>query len=94
MSSTSVVYDVVVIGGGISGLITAVRAVQLNLCVVVLEQSIDEEYMCNSRLTSGVFHCALNTPSDSVQNLFSKIKKDFFEKLNSLVTSDIESLLF
>jgi fumarate reductase flavoprotein subunit len=62
--------DVVVIGGGLAGLIAAVGAAQSGLRVAVLEQSKDEAYVCNSRLTGGVFHCALraaDTPAGQLE---------------------------
>ena len=54
--------DVVVIGGGIAGLVSALGAAQHGLAVVVLEQGAEDQYLCNSRLTGGVFHCALRPP--------------------------------
>jgi fumarate reductase flavoprotein subunit len=63
--------DVIVIGGGIAGLCAAVRSAQQGLKVVVLERLKDDLYVCNSRLTGGVFHLALNdvrkTPDELVQ---------------------------
>lgn len=48
--------DVVVVGAGIAGLITALRAGEQG--VLVLERSGDPLYRCNSRYTGGVFHIA------------------------------------
>jgi len=60
--------DVAVIGGGIAGMVTATRAAQGGANVLVFERSAEERYLCNSRLTAGIFHCALNSvttpPSD------------------------------
>jgi fumarate reductase flavoprotein subunit len=47
-------FDVVTIGGGFSGLVTACRAVQLGQRVAVLEQSSEERYLCASRWSTGV----------------------------------------
>ena len=52
----------VVIGGGIAGLVSVVGVAQHGLTVVVLEQGAEDQYLCNSRLTGGVFHCALRPP--------------------------------
>ena len=49
--------DVAVVGGGISGMIAALRCAQGGQRVVVLEQSSDDRYVCNSRLTAGIWHC-------------------------------------
>lgn len=58
--------DVAVMGGGIAGLVAAVRAAQHGLQVLVLEQLTDVRYVCNSRITGGIFHFAnrsiLNQP--------------------------------
>ena len=51
--------DIAVVGGGIAGMITAVRAAQAGRQVLVLERLADDRYLCNTRLTGGVFHCAL-----------------------------------
>jgi fumarate reductase flavoprotein subunit len=56
-----VTADVVVIGAGVAGLVTATRATELGLRVLVLESGTDDDYMCNSRLTGGVFHIAMDS---------------------------------
>lgn len=61
--------DVVVIGAGIAGLVAAVGTAEAGLRTVVLEQSADEEYICSSRLTGGVFHCALRAPDEDPGSL-------------------------
>ena len=50
--------DVCVIGGGLAGLSAALRASELGLRAVVLEQSAEDHYLCNSRMSSCVFHLA------------------------------------
>lgn len=47
-------YDVVTIGGGFSGLITACRAAELGLKAAVLEARSEERYLCSSRYSTGV----------------------------------------
>lgn len=49
-------YDLVAIGGGLSGLVTAVRAAQLGQKAAVLEQGSDERYPCSSRWSTGVIN--------------------------------------
>jgi fumarate reductase flavoprotein subunit len=47
-------FDVVTIGGGLSGLVTACRAAQLGQRVAVIEQGSEERYLCSSRWSTGV----------------------------------------
>ena len=47
-------YDLVTIGGGFSGLVTAARAAELGLKVVVLEARTEDRYPCSSRYSTGV----------------------------------------
>lgn len=46
-------------GGGIAGMIAAVRAATAGRRVIVLERGEAERYLCNSRVTGGVFHICL-----------------------------------
>src|SRR6185312_11960023 len=62
-------YDVIVIGAGIAGLVTANRAAQLGKRVVVLEKSTEDKYICNSRYAYGTFHINftdLNAPEETL----------------------------
>ena len=45
--------DVIIVGGGFSGLVAANRMAQLGLKPLVLEKGTDEFYFCNGRLTGG-----------------------------------------
>lgn len=54
--------DVAVVGAGIAGLVAATGMAEAGLSVLVLERSPEEDYICSSRLTGGVFHCALHAP--------------------------------
>jgi fumarate reductase flavoprotein subunit len=47
-------YDLVTIGGGFSGLVSAARAAELGLNVAVLEARAEDRYPCSSRYTTGV----------------------------------------
>src|SRR4051812_45948293 len=51
--------DVAIIGGGLAGLVAGVRAAQDGRKVLIFEKSNEELYVCNSRLTGGVFRLAL-----------------------------------
>jgi fumarate reductase flavoprotein subunit len=62
-------YDIIIIGAGIAGLVTANRAAQLGKRAVVLEKSTEEKYICNSRYAYGTFHInftGLETPEDAL----------------------------
>jgi len=47
-------YDLVSIGGGLSGLVAACRAGELGATVAVLERASEDRYPCSSRWTTGV----------------------------------------
>lgn len=47
-------FDVIAIGGGFSGLITACRAAELGLKAAVCEAREEERYLCSSRYSTGV----------------------------------------
>src|SRR5262245_27375547 len=47
-------YDLVTIGGGFSGLVTAARAAELGRKVAVLEARTEDRYPCSSRYSTGV----------------------------------------
>lgn len=48
-------FDLLTIGGGFSGLVTACRAAELGLRAAVLEARTEERYPCSSRWSTGVF---------------------------------------
>jgi len=49
-------FDFVSVGGGLAGLVAALRASQLGLQSAVIEAGLGDSYPCNSRLAGGVFH--------------------------------------
>lgn len=53
--------DVIVIGGGIAGMVAANHAARLGLRALLLEAGPRPDYLCNSRITGGVFHIAFRT---------------------------------
>src|SRR6188768_39487 len=69
MSQAESDYDIIVIGAGIAGLVTANHAAELGRRVAVLEKSTEEKYICNSRYAYGTFHInftGLDTPEDAL----------------------------
>jgi fumarate reductase flavoprotein subunit len=81
--------DVVVIGGGLAGLVSAVGVAQLGLTAVVLEQGSEDQYLCNSRLTGGVFHCALRAPNQPPADLEQVIRRNRGAEVNSALARAI-----
>jgi len=70
----SAVPDVVVIGAGLAGLVAANRAAEFGLRVAVLEQGTEELYLCNTRITAGVFHVARESLLDPPEQLRRRIE--------------------
>jgi fumarate reductase flavoprotein subunit len=66
-------YDVIIIGAGIAGLVTANRAAQLGKHVAVLEKSTDEKYICNSRYAYGTIHINYSDLGQDEDVLMAKI---------------------
>jgi len=52
--------DLAVIGAGLAGFAAALRAAQQGLVARVFEKLPDTRHLCNSRLTGGIFHVALD----------------------------------
>ena len=73
MSFDTTDFDLIVMGAGIAGMVSAVKAAELGLRVVVLEQGKEDDYLCNTRLTSGIFHCAMQSASVEPKQLYKKI---------------------
>ena len=67
-------HDVIVIGAGIAGLVTANRAAQLGKRVVVLEKSTEDKYLCNSRYAYGTFHITYSDLEADEASLVAKIE--------------------
>jgi fumarate reductase flavoprotein subunit len=65
--------DVVIVGGGLAGLAAALRAAELGLRAIVLEQGAGEKYLCNSRITMGVFQVALHDMLGGAESLRAAI---------------------
>ncbi len=54
--------DLIIVGGGLAGLTAGVRAAQLGLRPLVLEQGTSEDYACNSRMSGGILHIGFHDP--------------------------------
>lgn len=85
--------DVVVMGGGIAGLVAAVRAAQFGLHAIVLEKLTDARYVCNSRITGGIFHFAnrsiLNEPALLARQITEASDSTVDARLVEAVTGDV-----
>jgi fumarate reductase flavoprotein subunit len=68
--------DVIVVGGGLSGLTVANRVAEGGLSVVVLEKGDTENYLCNSRIASGSFSLAHSDPMSDPAMLREAIMGD------------------
>lgn len=66
--------DVIIIGAGIAGLVTANRAAQLGKRVVVLEASAEDKYICNSRYAYGTIHINYSDLEASEDSLVARIE--------------------
>jgi FAD binding domain-containing protein len=73
ISETS--YDLIVIGGGLAGLTAAVRAAELGLRPIVLEQGDGEDYPCNTRQSGGILHIGFHDPFRPAPELAGIIAK-------------------
>lgn len=75
MDTSTVTCDVAVVGGGFGGLTTALRAGEAGLRARVFERQTDDRYVCNSRITTGVFHVAMNNPMADADELAAIIER-------------------
>ena len=62
MSETTQNFDVIIIGAGIAGLSAGVRAAELGLKPIVLEQGVGVDYPNNSRMSGGILHIGFYDP--------------------------------
>ncbi|MBO90083.1 MAG: hypothetical protein CMP14_11220 [Rickettsiales bacterium] len=66
-------YDVIIIGGGIAGLSTAVRCTELGLRPIVLEKGETTDYPCNARFSGGIIHVAEKEMLSPEADILAKI---------------------
>lgn len=65
-------FDAAIVGGGIAGMVAAVRLAELGLRVVVAEKGTGR-YPCNARVTGGAFHVAFRDVNDDPAVLLEAI---------------------
>src|ERR1017187_8151998 len=68
--------DLLVVGAGLAGLVAANRAAELGQQVIVLEQGTEPDYLCNSRIATGVFNFAHSDPEAPPDELLRAIFDD------------------
>jgi fumarate reductase flavoprotein subunit len=78
-------YDVVTIGGGFSGLVTACRAAELGLSVAVLEERYEDRYPCSSRYATGAANVMGLPIMSEPDKLFAAIVKGSGRNANPAV---------
>jgi fumarate reductase flavoprotein subunit len=66
-------FDFVSVGGGLAGLVAALRASQLGLQSAVIEVGHGNLYRCNSRLAGGVFHVSYQDVRASPDKLLEEM---------------------
>jgi len=62
-------HDLIIVGGGLAGLTAGVRAAELGLRPIVLEQGDGVDYPCNSRQSGGILHIGFHDPFRPAQEL-------------------------
>ncbi|PLC52158.1 hypothetical protein CR155_19850 [Pollutimonas nitritireducens] len=75
MSKDFFLPDLIIVGGGLAGLTAGVRAAQLGLRPLVLEQGDGEDYPCNSRQSGGILHIGFHDPYRPAQELVDIIAR-------------------
>ena len=75
MSKALFLPDLIIVGGGLAGLTAGVRAAQLGLRPLVLEQGDGQDYPCNSRQSGGILHIGFHDPYRPTQELVDIIDR-------------------
>jgi len=75
MLSSDESFDLIIVGGGIAGLTTAVRAAEIGLRPLLLEKGTGVEYPNNSRFSGGIVHIGFHDPYRPPEELEQLIHK-------------------
>jgi fumarate reductase flavoprotein subunit len=67
--------DVVIMGGGLAGLVAGNRARELGLQAIIVEQGLDEDYLCDSRVATGAIHLASSSPKAEPASIVDRISE-------------------
>ncbi len=65
--------DIIVVGGGLAGFSAAITAAEAGLKTILIEQGVEERYLCNSRICIGVLQVALLDMRSSTETLAKAI---------------------
>jgi len=71
-------HQAVVVGGGIAGLVTAVRLAERGVKVGLVEKGDTDGYMCNTRMAGGAFHVAFRDVAEPPADLLMAIETRTF----------------
>jgi len=74
--------DFAVIGGGIAGMTTALRAAEAGIATVLFEQGREARYPCNSRSTGGILHVAYQDIALPPESLAAGVRKAMGDDAN------------
>ena len=74
--NTSDNHDLIVVGGGIAGIVTATRAAERGLRVAVLEKGETPDYKCNTRWSGGIVHVGYVDPKEPAANIEAGIARN------------------
>jgi fumarate reductase flavoprotein subunit len=68
-------FDLIAIGGGLAGLVAALRGAELGLRTAVLEAGEGPDYLCSSRYAAGVFHVSYHDVKLAKPDLIAAINQ-------------------
>ena len=69
------VFDIVIVGGGIAGMVAACRATELGFKTLLLEKGPMVDYPCNTRFAGGTYHLSLRDLMAPTQSLIDTMLK-------------------
>ena len=80
-----------IVGAGLAGQTAALRAVEQGLSVLVLEKLTDTRHVCNSRLTGGIFHVALEGITDVPELIAGRIRHATLDTADSQLVAAVST---